>query len=67
MEEETFYAVITLLFIFFITGVTCIYFVSKFSMSLLLHVQLLLSSIVIISGAVSVSSLIIALRAARNK
>jgi hypothetical protein len=67
MEEEAFYSVITLLFIFFITGVTCIYFVSKFSISLLLNVQLLLSSIVIISGAVSVSSLIIALRAAKNK
>lgn len=67
MEEEAFYSVITLLFIFFITGVTCIYFVSKFSISLLLNVQLLLSSIVIISGAVSVSSLIIALRAAKNE
>jgi hypothetical protein len=66
MDEYTFYAVITLFLICLISGVICIFFLFKFSQTTLWHVQMLLFAIVIISGAVSLSSLVIALREVRN-
>ena len=66
MDEDTFYAVITLFLICLISGVICIFFLFKFSQTTLWHVQMLLIAIVMISGAVSLSSLVIALREVRN-
>jgi len=66
MDENTFYAVITLFLICLISGVICIFFLFKFSQTPLWHVQMLLFAIVIISGAVYLSSLVIALREVRN-
>ena len=64
-DEDTFYAVFTLFLICLISGVICIFFLSKFLQTTMWHVQMLLFALVIISGAMSLSSLVIAWREAR--
>lgn len=66
MDEDTFYGVITLLFISLISGVICIFSLLKFSETTLWYAQMLLFSIVVISGTMSLSSLVIALREVRS-
>jgi len=67
MDEDAFAAVITLLFIFLISGIMCVFCILKFSESIVWHGQMVLFAMVIISGTISISSLTIALREARNK
>ena len=65
MDEDAFAAVITLLSIFLISCVICIFCILKFSESIVWHGHMVLFAMVIISGTMSISSLIIALREAR--
>ncbi len=66
MDEDMFFAVITLLIICIISGVVFIYFILRLFETALWHAQMLLFAIVMFSGTISISSLIIALREVRN-
>lgn len=66
MDDDTLYAVITLMSICLISGVICIYFIFKFFETALWHAQFVLFAIVIVSGMISLSSFMIALREVKN-
>ena len=66
MDDDTYCAVVTLMFICLISGVICTYFIVKFFETALWHAQFLLFAIVIVSGMISLSSLVIALREMKN-
>jgi drug/metabolite transporter (DMT)-like permease len=67
MDEDSYFAVITLIFICLISGLICIYFIMKFFETALWHAQILLFAIVIISGAISLSSFTIAMREVKSE
>jgi hypothetical protein len=67
MDEDAFFAVVTLLCIFLISGLICVFFILKWSQTMLWYAHLLLFSVVLISGTISMSSLIIAVHEVRKK
>ncbi len=67
MDEDTLSAVIALLIIFLVSGVICVFFLFQCTETILWHARVLLSAMVLVSGAMSFSSLIIALRQVRHK
>lgn len=66
MDEDSYYDVITLIFICLISGLICIYFFMRVFDTSWWHAQILLSAIVIISGTISLTSFIIVMREVRN-
>lgn len=67
MDEDTLSAVIALLIIFLVSGVICVFFLFQCTETILWHARVLLSAMVLVSGAMSFSSLIIALREVRHR
>lgn len=67
VDEDTFFDVITLLCIFLVSGLICVFFILKWSQTILWYAHLLLFSVVLISGTLSMSSLIIVVHEVRKK